>query len=42
MIFIPLCHEIPGYHALITYAPEIEMFWDEFIDLNGGADERKY
>ena len=30
--------EINGYHAVITYDPEIEMFRGEFIDLNGGAD----
>ena len=27
-----------GYHALISYDPEIEMFRGEFIGLNGGAD----
>jgi len=30
--------KIDGYHAVITYDPEIEMFRGEFIDLNGGAD----
>ncbi len=30
--------EIDGYHALISYDPEIEMFRGEFVDLNGGAD----
>lgn len=30
--------EIDGYHAVIQYDPEIEMFRGEFIDLNGGAD----
>lgn len=30
--------EIDGYHAVITYDPEIEMFRGEFLDLNGGAD----
>jgi predicted HicB family RNase H-like nuclease len=27
-----------GYKAVITYAPEIEMFRGEFVGLNGGAD----
>ncbi|WP_049722588.1 type II toxin-antitoxin system HicB family antitoxin [Gilvimarinus polysaccharolyticus] len=27
-----------GYQAVINYAPEIEMFRGEFINLNGGAD----
>lgn len=27
-----------GYHAVISYDPEIEMFRGEFIGLNGGAD----
>ncbi|WP_457673400.1 type II toxin-antitoxin system HicB family antitoxin [Thiolapillus sp.] len=30
--------EIGGYHAQISYDPEIEMFRGEFVDLNGGAD----
>lgn len=30
--------EIDGYHATISYSPEIEMFRGEFINLNGGAD----
>lgn len=30
--------EIDGYHAVITYDPDIDMFRGEFIDLNGGAD----
>ena len=30
--------EIDGYHAVIQYDPEIEMFRGEFVDLNGGAD----
>lgn len=27
-----------GYQAVISYAPEIEMFRGEFVGLNGGAD----
>ncbi len=30
--------EIDGYHAVIQYDPDIEMFRGEFVDLNGGAD----
>jgi predicted HicB family RNase H-like nuclease len=30
--------EIDGYHAAISYSPEIEMFRGEFVNLNGGAD----
>ncbi|MEQ1705603.1 MAG: type II toxin-antitoxin system HicB family antitoxin [Rickettsiales bacterium] len=30
--------EFNGYHAAISYDPEIEMFRGEFINLNGGAD----
>ena len=30
--------EINGYHAIIQYDPEIEMFRGEFTDINGGAD----
>lgn len=30
--------EINVYRALIQYAPEIEMFRGEFLELNGGAD----
>jgi len=29
---------INSYDAVINYAPEIEMFRGEFINLNGGAD----
>jgi predicted HicB family RNase H-like nuclease len=29
---------ISGQHAVVTYAPEIDMFRGEFIDLAGGAD----
>lgn len=27
-----------GYQAVITYAPEIELFRGEFVGLSGGAD----
>ncbi|MBQ4566625.1 MAG: type II toxin-antitoxin system HicB family antitoxin [Desulfovibrio sp.] len=27
-----------GYHAVIAYDPDIEMFRGEFVGLNGGAD----
>ena len=30
--------EIDGYHAVIQYDPELEMFRGEFVDVNGGAD----
>ncbi len=30
--------KIGGYHAVIQYDPEIELFRGEFIDLNGSAD----
>lgn len=30
--------DFDGYRAVIQYDPEIEMFWGEFIGLNGGAD----
>ena len=30
--------EIDGFHAVIQYDPDIEMFRGEFVDLNGGAD----
>lgn len=30
--------QIDGYHAVIQYDPELEMFRGEFIGLNGGAD----
>ncbi len=30
--------EIDGYHAVIQYDPELEMFRGEFVDMNGGAD----
>ena len=30
--------EINGYHAVIQYDPEIELFRGEFTGLNGGAD----
>ena len=30
--------EIDGYHAVIQYDPEIEMFRGEFVDVNGGVD----
>ncbi len=30
--------EIDGYHAVIQFDPEIDMFRGEFLDLNGGAD----
>jgi len=29
---------IDGYHAVIQFDPEIDMFRGEFLDLNGGAD----
>ncbi len=30
--------EIDGYHAVIQFDPNIDMFRGEFLDLNGGAD----
>jgi len=30
--------EIQGFHAVISYDPDIGMFRGEFVDLNGGAD----
>ena len=30
--------EIDGYHAVIQYDPEIDLFRGEFVDVNGGAD----
>jgi predicted HicB family RNase H-like nuclease len=30
--------EIEGFHAVISFDPEINLFRGEFIDLNGGAD----
>lgn len=30
--------EIDGYHAVIQFDPDIDMFRGEFLDLNGGAD----
>jgi len=30
--------EINGYHAVISYDPEINMFRGEFVGINGGAD----
>ena len=30
--------KVKGYHAVIKYDPEIEMFRGEFLNLNGGAD----
>ncbi|MBI5444967.1 MAG: type II toxin-antitoxin system HicB family antitoxin [Deltaproteobacteria bacterium] len=30
--------EIDGYHAVITFDPDINLFRGEFVDLNGGAD----
>ena len=30
--------EIDGYHAVISYDPEIEMFRGEFVDTSGGVD----
>lgn len=30
--------EFDGFHAVIKYDPEIEMFRGEFTGLNGGAD----
>ena len=30
--------EIDGFHAVISFDPDINMFRGEFIDLNGGAD----
>ncbi len=30
--------EINGFHAVIKYDPEIEMFRGEFVGLNGSAD----
>ena len=30
--------EIDGFHAVISFDPEINLFRGEFIDLNGGAD----
>lgn len=30
--------EIDGYHAVIQFDSEIDMFRGEFLDLNGGAD----
>ena len=30
--------DISGYHATISYDPEIDMFRGEFVGLNGGAD----
>ena len=30
--------EIDGYRAIIRFDPDIEMFRDEFVGLNGGAD----
>ena len=30
--------EISGYQALIQFDPDIDMFRDEFVGLNGGAD----
>jgi predicted HicB family RNase H-like nuclease len=29
---------ISGYHAVIAFDPEIQMFRGEFVGLNGGAD----
>lgn len=29
---------IDGYHAVITFDPDIEMFRGAFVGLNGGAD----
>lgn len=29
---------IHGYHAVIQYDPDIDMFRGEFVDLNGSAD----
>lgn len=29
---------IDGYHAVIEYDPDIEMFRGQFVDINGGAD----
>jgi predicted HicB family RNase H-like nuclease len=29
---------IDGYHAVIQFDPEINMFRGEFVGLNGGAD----
>ena len=34
----PNIMEIDGYHAVIQFDPEIDMFRGEFLDLNGGAD----
>ncbi len=34
----PNLMQIDGYHAIIQYDPELEMFRGEFVDLNGGAD----
>lgn len=30
--------EIEGFHAVISFDPDINFFRGEFIDLNGGAD----
>ena len=30
--------EIDGYRAVIQFDPDIDMFRDEFVSLNGGAD----
>lgn len=30
--------EINGYHAVIAFDPEINMFRGEFVGINGGAD----
>ena len=30
--------EIDGFHAVISFDPDINLFRGEFIDLNGGAD----
>jgi predicted HicB family RNase H-like nuclease len=30
--------EVDGYHAVIQFDPDIDMFRGEFLDLNGGAD----
>ena len=30
--------EIDGYHAVIQFDPDIDLFRGEFLDLNGGAD----
>lgn len=29
---------IEGFHAVISFDPEINLFRGEFVDLNGGAD----